>query len=187
MPMRPIPEKYRLRLHTPAGTLTVTATGEAIVRIDFGDVQPTGADHRDAPAADPAAYAPVAPRAAALLERAARELKEYFAGTRRDFTLPLAPAGTPFQLQVWRALRAIPYGETRTYGQIAAAVGRPKASRAVGGANNRNPLPIVIPCHRVIGSNGQLTGYAGGLETKRLLLRLERPDPDRPRTSRRPE
>ncbi len=86
---------------------------------------------------------------------------------------------------MWQALRAIPYGQTRTYSQIAAAVGRPKASRAVGGANHRNPLPIVIPCHRVIGSNGQLTGYAGGLETKQLLLRLERPDPAR--APRRPE
>ena len=112
--------------------------------------------------------------AAALLRRAARELEEYFAGERRDFTLPLAPAGTPFQQRVWRALEAIPYGETRTYAQIAAAVGNPRAVRAVGGANHRNPLPVVIPCHRVIGADGSLTGYAGGLERKTLLLGLER-------------
>ena len=88
--------------------------------------------------------------------------------------LPLAPAGTPFQQRVWRALEAIPYGETRTYAQIAAAVGNPRAVRAVGGANHRNPLPVVIPCHRVIGADGSLTGYAGGLERKTLLLGLER-------------
>lgn len=108
------------------------------------------------------------------LLRAAREaLQDYFAGERRDFDLPLAPAGTDFQRAVWEALRAIPYGGTRTYGEIAAAVGRPKAVRAVGQANHVNPLPIFIPCHRVVGKGGALTGYAGGLDLKRALLALE--------------
>ena len=123
---------YRLLLHSPLGPLTVAATAEALVRIDFGRTEP-------AAAADPEAYAATAPQAAALLRRA-----------------------------------AIPYGETRTYAQIAAAVGNPRAVRAVGGANHRNPLPVVIPCHRVIGADGSLTGYAGGLERKTLLLGLER-------------
>ena len=104
----------------------------------------------------------------------AREaLLAYFAGERRDFDLPLAPAGTDFQRAVWDALRAVPYGQTRTYGEIATAVGRPKAVRAVGQANHVNPLPIFIPCHRVVGKNGALTGYAGGLDLKRALLALE--------------
>jgi methylated-DNA-[protein]-cysteine S-methyltransferase len=102
-----------------------------------------------------------------------RELEEYFAGARREFDVELAPSGTPFQLEVWRALRAIPYGETASYGEIAAAVGQPGAARAVGGANNRNPIAIVIPCHRVIGASGSLTGYGGGLPRKQRLLALE--------------
>jgi methylated-DNA-[protein]-cysteine S-methyltransferase len=102
-----------------------------------------------------------------------RQLEEYFAGERREFELDLAPSGSPFQLDVWRALCAIPYGETASYGEIAAAVGQPGAARAVGGANNRNPIAIVIPCHRVIGANGTLTGYGGGLPRKQQLLALE--------------
>ena len=111
--------------------------------------------------------------ASPLLDAAEAQLREYFAGTRRTFDLPLAPRGTAFQQRVWAALRAIPYGETRTYGELAAAIGSPSASRAVGMANHHNPIPIVIPCHRVIGANGTLTGYAGGLEIKRKLLALE--------------
>ena len=111
--------------------------------------------------------------ASPLLDAAEAQLREYFAGTRRTFDLPLAPRGTAFQQRVWAALRAIPYGETHTYGELAAAIGSPSASRAVGMANHHNPTPIVIPCHRVIGANGTLTGYAGGLETKRRLLALE--------------
>jgi methylated-DNA-[protein]-cysteine S-methyltransferase len=102
-----------------------------------------------------------------------RELEEYFAGERREFDVELAPNGSPFQLSVWRALRAIPYGETASYGGIAAAVGQPGAARAVGGANNRNPIAIVVPCHRVIGASGSLTGYGGGLDRKQRLLALE--------------
>ncbi|MGK2926770.1 MAG: methylated-DNA--[protein]-cysteine S-methyltransferase [Lysobacterales bacterium] len=104
---------------------------------------------------------------------AARQLAEYFAGERRSFDLKLAPHGTRFQLAVLQALQGIPYGETRSYADIARTVGNPKAVRAVGAANGRNPLPIVIPCHRVIGSNGSLTGFGGGIETKRFLLHLE--------------
>ncbi len=111
--------------------------------------------------------------ATTLEHRVADELLEYFAGTRTEFTVPLSPAGTDFQRAVWRALQRIPYGETRTYGEIAEAVGRPGAARAVGTANHRNPIPIIIPCHRVVGSNGQLCGFGGGLGVKRRLLELE--------------
>lgn len=113
-------------------------------------------------------------RACRLLWQAAAELGEYFAGRRRDFTLPLAPRGTEFQQRVWSELRRIPCGETRTYGEIARAIGQPRACRAVGMANNRNPIAILIPCHRVIGRDGSLTGYAAGLNVKRQLLELER-------------
>jgi methylated-DNA-[protein]-cysteine S-methyltransferase len=102
-----------------------------------------------------------------------RQLEGYFAGELQDFDLELAPSGSPFQLQVWRALRAIPYGETASYGEIAAEVGQPGAARAVGGANNRNPIAIIVPCHRVIGASGSLTGYGGGLDRKQQLLALE--------------
>jgi len=103
-----------------------------------------------------------------------RQLEAYFAGGLESFNLPLAPQGTPFQLQVWRQLCEIPYGETISYGELARRIGNPKASRAVGLANGSNPIPIIIPCHRVIGSNGKLTGYGGGLPIKEKLLALER-------------
>ena len=108
-----------------------------------------------------------------LLVRAREALLSYLAGERQGLDLPLAPVGTDFQRSVWTALKAIPYGQTRTYGEIAAAIGRPKAVRAVGQANHHNPLPIFLPCHRVVGSGGTLTGYAGGLEMKKALLTLE--------------
>lgn len=108
-----------------------------------------------------------------LLRRAKRELMEYFEGSRTEFDLPLCPEGTVFQKKVWDALRRIPYGETRSYGEIACAVGNPKASRAVGGANNKNPIMILIPCHRVIGKDGSLVGFGGGLDVKEKLLKLE--------------
>jgi methylated-DNA-[protein]-cysteine S-methyltransferase len=104
---------------------------------------------------------------------ARRQLEEYFAGDRTDFDLPLRPSGTPFQREVWAALQTIPYGEVRSYGEIAAQIGRPGASRAVGLANGRNPIAVIVPCHRVIGASGSLTGYGGGLHRKRLLLDLE--------------
>lgn len=141
-------------LETPIGGLTLFEEGGALVRIDFGK---TAAETERT----------------ALLDEAARQLAAYFAGKLRTFALPLAPAGTPFQRGVWAALREIPYGETRSYAEIAAMAGCPRGYRAVGLANNRNPLPILIPCHRVIGANGALTGYAGGLAVKEKLLRLE--------------
>lgn len=109
----------------------------------------------------------------AFFRETARQLKAYFAGEMREFDLPLAPEGTNFEQTVWKALQEIPYGETRTYGDLAQRIGRPTASRAVGAANGRNPIPIIIPCHRVIGANGSLTGFGGGLPIKRQLLDLE--------------
>jgi methylated-DNA-[protein]-cysteine S-methyltransferase len=107
---------------------------------------------------------------------ARRQLAEYFAGERTDFDVPLASAGTPFQRGVWSGLRKIPYGETISYGQLARRIGRPSAVRAVGLANGRNPIAVIVPCHRVIGADGTLTGYGGGIERKRLLLELETTD-----------
>lgn len=139
---------------SPIGPMTLVQEGEALTRLDF-----------DVPS-QPEEATP-------LLLEACRQLREYFAGERKVFALPLAPEGTAFQKKVWAALRDIPWGETRSYGDIARAIGKPAASRAVGMANGRNPLPIFIPCHRVIGTNGSITGYSGGLEKKRFLLRLE--------------
>lgn len=109
----------------------------------------------------------------ALEQQVKEQLQEYFEGSRSSFDLPLAPEGTDFQKLVWEELLKIPYGESRTYSEIAVAIGRPKASRAVGNAINKNPIAIIIPCHRVIGKDGNLRGYAGGLELKEMLLRLE--------------
>ena len=109
-----------------------------------------------------------------LISMAIAQLSEYFNGTRKKFDLPLALKGTEFQKSVWKALMTIPYGETRTYKEIAEIIGNPKACRAVGMANNKNPISIVVPCHRVIGSNGKLVGYGGGIEIKKILLKLEK-------------
>lgn len=114
-----------------------------------------------------------------LLLTAKKQLTEYFAGTRHDFLLPLETNGTPFQEAVWQALRRIPYGETVSYKEIAMAIGNPKAVRAVGGANNRNPIGIIIPCHRVIGITGKLVGYAGGMDVKQYLLKHEQDNLDK--------
>lgn len=110
-----------------------------------------------------------------LLKEAHNQLTAYFEGKLKQFDLPLAPKGTPFQQKVWQLLQEIPYGETRTYGHIATSADNPKASRAVGMANNRNPIAIIIPCHRVVGANGKLVGYAGGLAIKEVLLNIESP------------
>ncbi len=151
------------------------------VRCPFGPillaVDPAGALVRlafDPPAAESA----LAERASldsdpARTAPAERQLREYLSGDRRGFELALAPEGTPFQRQVWRALQRIPYGETRSYGAIAASIGRPGAARAVGAANHANPIAIVIPCHRVVGADGRLTGFGGGLPTKQWLLEHE--------------
>ena len=114
------------------------------------------------------------PHKTPLMEQAERQLMEYFRGERKQFDLPLVPEGTPFQKRVWQALKEIPYGQTCSYGDIARSIDCPKGFRAVGMANNRNPLPILIPCHRVVGSRGQLVGYTGGLELKTYLLELEK-------------
>lgn len=140
---------------SPVGPLTLQSHGEAVCAVLFGRRgEPAEAD-------------------TAVLRQCEEELTAYFAGELRIFTVPLGPVGTPFQLSVWEALRQIPYGETRTYAQIAAAIGNPKACRAVGMANNKNPISILIPCHRVIGAGGALVGYGGRLEVKRFLLALE--------------
>lgn len=146
--------KYEKYITSPIGNLYLQAEDDRITWLEFVSHQ--------APAED-----------CPLLDEAERQLREYFAGTRRAFDLPLAPAGTEFQQKVWAALREIPYGETRTYGDIAKNLGKPGASRAVGMANNRNPISILIPCHRVIGANGSLVGYGGGLDKKQFLLKLE--------------
>ena len=152
--------RSRTRMPSPIGELTIVADDDAVVEIRFpGD----GAiDDQDA--------VDVAADERPVLARAVAQLDEYFAGTRTSFDLPLAPAGTPFQQQAWSALADIPFGETRTYGEQAAMLGDRNKSRAVGAANGKNPIPIVVPCHRVVGSNGHLTGFAGGLETKAWLL-----------------
>jgi len=108
-----------------------------------------------------------------IIKEAAKQLGEYFNGKRKNFDLPLALHGTDFQEKIWKALQLIPFGKTCSYGELAAVIGNPKASRAAGMANNRNPIMIIVPCHRVIGSDGSLTGYAGGLELKKNLLELE--------------
>lgn len=140
---------------SPIGPLTLTATEEALCGLSF--TLPLNQESRCCP----------------LLLQAEEQLCAYFAGQRRAFNLPLTPSGTPFQQAVWQALCRIPYGEVRTYAQIAREIGRPRACRAVGMANHNNPIAIIIPCHRVIGADGSLTGYAGGLEVKRALLALE--------------
>jgi methylated-DNA-[protein]-cysteine S-methyltransferase len=146
---------------SPIGDLLLVREGRAIVSISF----PRGEEAAAAPAGsalDQTAFADVV-----------GQLERYFRGELRSFELELAPRGTPFQLEVWNALRAIPYGSTTTYAKLAASIGRPAAVRAVGAANGANPIPIVIPCHRVIGANGSLTGFGGGLPAKRFLLDLE--------------
>jgi methylated-DNA-[protein]-cysteine S-methyltransferase len=149
-------------IDSPLGPLTLAGDGAVLTGVYF-----------DRPRHRPAAAA-LGPRVAHGFETAIAQLEEYFAGGRTAFDLPLRPPGSPFQQQVWNLVRRIPYGETRTYGGLAAELGDPAKSRAVGAANGRNPLPIIVPCHRVIGADGRLTGYGGGLERKRLLLGLER-------------
>lgn len=157
--------------------MTLTASERAIVGLCFGGELPPGAEPVAGEAelrADGEVTYTAGAEIPPLLRRAAEELGEYLGGRRHDFTVPLDPRGTDFQRQVWQALRSIPYGETRTYGQIAEQIGRPHAARAVGMANNRNPIAILIPCHRVIGSDGSMTGYAAGIAIKERLLALER-------------
>lgn len=150
-------------IDTPVGPLRLAADDAGLHEIRFCDPD----------AAPPSPAAGNGSGGEEVLAEAVRQLRAYFAGERRSFDLPLAPAGSEFQLAVWRGLRDIPYGRTESYGELARRIGRPKAIRAVGAANGANPLPIVVPCHRVIGADGSLTGYGGGLERKRTLLALE--------------
>ncbi|MFZ5638236.1 MAG: methylated-DNA--[protein]-cysteine S-methyltransferase [Pseudomonadota bacterium] len=164
---------YFERLETPIGTLTLVADAVGLRHIEFPSNRHP---------ADRAGWRPDAQGAAAdTLALAAGQLRDYFAGERTTFDLPLAPHGTPFQCEVWRLLATIPYGKTWRYRDLAQALGKPAAVRAVGAANGRNPLPIVLPCHRVIGADGGLTGFGGGLPIKEALLRLEGAMPAAPR------
>jgi methylated-DNA-[protein]-cysteine S-methyltransferase len=149
-------------LDTPIGVLLIVGDDDAVRRIEFPRNGKPGRPEADWQES-----------ARGAVGEAIRQLREYFAGRRSEFELPLAPEGTEFQRTVWNRLREIPYGETISYGELAKRVGNPKASRAVGAANGQNPIPIVIPCHRVIGSNGKLTGFGGGLPVKEALLALE--------------
>ena len=151
------PVRHIKHIPSPIGELCLYSDGEHLLRIGFpGDVDESGAEVDDP-----------------VLEACAQQLAEYFDGQRRAFDLPLAPNGTEFQRRVWSSLGKIPWGETRSYRDIAQDIGKPAAVRAVGAANGRNPLPIVVPCHRVIGSDGSLTGFAGGIAAKKTLLALE--------------
>ena len=144
---------------SPIGTLTLVSDGEAITHLEF--------ENNKYPA-------PKFPRGEdKILQKARKELDDYFAGKLKSFTVPVRPEGTEFQKRAWQALQKIPYGATRSYGQQASAIGSPKAVRAIGAANGRNPIPIIIPCHRVIGADGSLTGFGGGVPTKQFLLELE--------------
>jgi methylated-DNA-[protein]-cysteine S-methyltransferase len=147
---------YRF-LATPIGHLRLVSNGRALVRIEFQSQHGSDGCERTDP----------------VLEQAARELQEYFTAERKTFDVPLEAQGSAFQQAVWRALRNIPYGVLRSYREIAEQLGNRQAVRAVGAANGRNPIPIIVPCHRVVGSDGRLTGFAGGLPTKRALLELE--------------
>ncbi len=149
---------FRLAIESPVGPLLLVAGAEGLTEISF-------AGHRRR-----AAEAPGHP----LLKRAAAQLGEYFAGKRQEFELPLAPGGTPFQRAVWKELCTIGFGVTCSYAELARSLGKPAAARAVGAANGQNPIAIVVPCHRVVGADGTLTGYAGGLPAKRWLLDHER-------------
>ncbi|MGH8273263.1 MAG: methylated-DNA--[protein]-cysteine S-methyltransferase [Gammaproteobacteria bacterium] len=152
---------YYTQMESPVGQLTLTADEKALTGIYFEGEQVPSEDGWESRPSHP------------VLKAARRQLEEYFAGERKTFDLPLAPKGTAFQRQVWKALERIPYGETQSYGEIARKIKNPKAVRAVGAANGANPIPIVVPCHRVIGADGTLTGYGGGLPRKQKLLALE--------------
>jgi len=145
-------------LNSPVGKLKIVATNNALVRLNFtGEEAPTKSSEGQPE----------------IIKEAILQLNEYFVGDRTVFELPLAPEGTDFQLEVWNLLKEIPYGATTTYSKLSHNLGNPKAVRAIGKANGQNPIPIIIPCHRVIGANDTLVGYAGGIEIKRRLLQHE--------------
>ena len=157
------------RFTSPVGELVLTASDTGLTGIYF----PTS--RHGPPPVERADWVEDDGRgpASAILARARRQLEEYFAGTRMTFDVPLEPTGTPFEQRVWEALRAIPYGTTASYGVLARQLGDPHATRAVGAANGRNPIPIIVPCHRVVGARGELTGFGGGIDRKRWLLEHE--------------
>lgn len=173
----PTRETFHRRLNTPLGQLRLSVSPNpqgvdtfVVSSLVFGDDFNEGVQHstsRDG------AYVDVPPAASRLLDAAAKQLTEYFAHQRESFDLPLAPVGTPFQQAVWRSLQQIPYGQTWSYADVAKHIGKPTAVRAVGAANGRNPIAILVPCHRVIGKTGNMTGYAWGLDCKKALLALE--------------
>jgi methylated-DNA-[protein]-cysteine S-methyltransferase len=157
------------RIDSPVGELVLTASDTGLTGIYF----PTS--RHGPPPLESADWVEDDSRrpASAIVARARRQLGEYFAGTRTTFDVPLTPTGTPFEQRVWEALRAIPFGTTTTYGVLARKLGDPRATRAVGAANGRNPIPIIVPCHRVVGARGELTGFGGGIDRKRWLLEHE--------------
>ena len=158
MKTTPSPRGRALLHQTPVGAIVIVENGTAVTHVFFSRlVQPEHVECEHTP----------------LLRQTPSQLDEYFQGPRRMFDVPLSPQGTEFEQTVWKALQTIPHGETRSYGDIARQIGQPSAGRAVGHANNQNPISIIIPCHRVIGANGKLTGYAGGLTIKQYLLELE--------------
>ena len=151
---------HRTTIDSPIGPITLVADDDALVEVHLPDEK----------LSKTTAAADVAPGDHAVLKQAATELDEYFSGARDTFTVALTPRGTEFQLAAWQALTTIPYGEVVSYGEQARRLGDAKKSRAVGAANGRNPIPIIVPCHRVVGANGHLTGFGGGLESKAWLL-----------------
>ena len=154
---------YLKKIKSPIGTLTLYANDKGLRAIEWPHEQRKALKLPKAVKADEHK----------ILLSAAKQLSEYFGGKRKFFNIPLSMEGTEFQKSVWMALQSIPFGETRSYGELAKQIRNPKASRAVGAANGRNPLSIIVPCHRVIGANGSLTGFAGGLDIKESLLKLE--------------
>jgi methylated-DNA-[protein]-cysteine S-methyltransferase len=159
---------------TSIGRIGITDNGEAVTGLKFAGNAGAGAREADAgPCGNDACPDGYTVAETAIIKEAARQLYEYLEGKRKVFDIPLALEGTPFQKMVWKALQDIPYGETRSYRDIAESIGRPKACRAVGMANNKNPIAIIVPCHRVIGADGKLVGYGGGLDKKEKLLAME--------------
>lgn len=164
---------YQIFMDSPVGQLRIVEVQGYIKEISLADTPGARLNKDGKIVKTVETFVQAVTEKTAVLENAERQLKEYFAGIRKKFDLPLKPDGTAFFQSVWKALREIPYGETRTYGDVAGVIGKPSAARAVGMANHHNPIMIVIPCHRVIGANGQLVGYACGLDIKKKLLALE--------------
>ena len=156
--------RYHHVMPSPVGDITLTGTADAVTGVYFSEHEHSAPVPADSVAS------------AEPFEKVITQLEEYFSGEREEFDVTLAPVGTPFQLQVWDELRRIPYGQTISYGELARRIGKPEASRAVGLANGRNPISIIVPCHRVIGANGKLVGYGGGLGNKAILLNIETRD-----------